>query len=208
MNQETLQLTTGGKKDKRRSLDFYPTPPEVTIALMDFLKLKPCIIWECACGDGAMAKVLREYGHTVIETDIKTGTDYLKTEGKADAIITNPPFNLSAEFIEKALNEADIVAMVLKSQYWHAKKRFDLFTKNPPAYILPLTWRPDFMNGERGGSPTMEVHWTVWIKGNTDCKYIPLQKPNGFEKAEAGGQINLWSNTEKADKVNERSTCS
>lgn len=30
MKQETLQLTGGGKKEKRRELDFYPTPPECT----------------------------------------------------------------------------------------------------------------------------------------------------------------------------------
>jgi hypothetical protein len=46
-----------------------------------------------------------------------------------------------------------------------------LFKEFPPAYVLPLTWRPDFMGGERGGAPTMEVHWTVWIAGDTDTKY-------------------------------------
>lgn len=177
MKQESLNLTTGGIKENRRELDFYPTPPEVTIALMEFLKLPECEIWEPACGSGAMVEVFEKYGHSVKATDITTGSDFLTTKGSADAIITNPPFNLSEKFIEKALKEAPIVAMVLKSQYWHAKKRFRLFLDNKPAYILPLTWRPDFLNGERGGSPTMEVIWTVWIKGNSECKYIPLNKP-------------------------------
>lgn len=195
MKQETLQLTSGGKKENRRDLDFYPTPPECTVALMDFLKLQPCTVWECACGDGAMSNVIKAYGHEVIETDIRTGTDYLKTKGFADAIITNPPFNLSAEFIEKALTEAPIVAMLLKSQYWHAKKRIDLFTQNRPAYILPLTWRPDFMNGERGGAPTMEVIWTVWIKGNTNSQYCLLTKPSavGAFKSNAISQASLFA---------------
>lgn len=177
MKQESLNLTAGGSKENRRELDFYPTPPEVTIALMEFLKLPECEIWEPACGSGAMVEIFEKYGHLVKATDITTGCDFLTTKGSADAIITNPPFNLSEKFIEKALKEAPIVAMVLKSQYWHAKKRFRLFSENKPAYILPLTWRPDFLNGERGGSPTMEVIWTVWIKGNTECKYIPLNKP-------------------------------
>jgi hypothetical protein len=51
--------------------------------------------------------------------------------------------------------------MLLKSQYWHAAKRHQLFNTHTPAYILPLTWRPDFMFGERGGAPTMDVLWTV-----------------------------------------------
>jgi len=180
--QKQLQLTGGGRKEDRRELDFYPTPPDVTIVLMDFLKLKPCKIWECASGNGAMADVMKSYGHNVIETDLSTGTDYLTAKEDCNVIITNPPFNLSAEFIEKALGEADIVAMVLKSQYWHAKKRANLFFRNPPSYILPLTWRPDFLYQERvkggkTGSPTLEIIWTVWIKGNVDCKYIPLLKP-------------------------------
>jgi hypothetical protein len=178
MDHEKLQLTTGGEQKNRRKLDFYPTPPDVTHALMLQLNLEPCLIWEPACGDGAMTNVLLEYGHNVLSTDIATGIDYLTAEKMmVDAIITNPPFNLSHEFITKALSEAPIVAMLLKSQYWHAKKRYDLFMNNPPAYILPLTWRPDFMNGERGGSPTMEVAWTVWIRGNNGSKYIPLLKP-------------------------------
>ena len=185
--QKQLQLVGGGSKEKRRSLDFYPTPPEVTIALMEFLKLDHCKIWECASGNGAMSDVLKMYGHDVIETDLNTGTDYLEAKYDVDAIITNPPFNLSAKFIEKALGEANIVAMVLKSQYWHAKSRFDLFNKYRPSYILPLTWRPDFLYQERErggkkGAPTLEIIWTVWIKGNTNCEYIPLPKPINIAK--------------------------
>lgn len=176
-----IQLHSGSPQGRsRRKLDYYPTPPEVTEALMDFLKLEPITIWECACGDLSMSKVLEEYGHTVISTDIEKGTDYLRSTQVCDAIITNPPFNQSADFIEKALSESRIVAMLLKSQYWHAKKRYDLFMNNPPSYVLPLTWRPDFLwqerkNGEKS-APTMEMCWTVWIEGDNITKYIPLKR--------------------------------
>lgn len=184
IKQEALQLTAGGKKENRRELDFYPTPEECTISLMNFLKLQPCSIWEPACGNGSISRVLESYGHEVFSTDLfdySYGTpevDYLKFTPKlrCDAIITNPPFNRSVEFIEKALLEADLVAMLLKSQYWHSKSRYDLFDSNPPAYVLPLTWRPNFAP-EKGSAPTMEVHWTVWKKGDTITKYIPLKKP-------------------------------
>lgn len=185
MKQETLQLTGGAGSNKRRELDFYPTPPEVTISLMDFLKLEKCNILEPACGNGGMAKTISSYGHFVIAFDISQGMDYLKTDIDSDiyAIITNPPFNLSHLFIEKALKEATLVAMLLKSQYWHARKRYNLFNNNKPSYILPLTWRPDFLNGLAGGAPTMEVCWTVWIKGNDNCKYIPLLKPENNKQS-------------------------
>jgi predicted RNA methylase len=182
MKQLDLQLTAGNNKRNRRELDFYPTPPEATIALMDFLKLEKQTIWECACGNNAMSDVLESYGHNVISTDINSGIDFLKAHRECDAIITNPPFNVSAEFIQKATKEADVVAFLLKSQYWHAKKRSSLFDELPPSYVLPLTWRPDFLyqerkEGEKKGSPTMEVAWSVWIKGDKNTKYKPLLKP-------------------------------
>lgn len=180
----TAILANGNINNNRRALDFYPTPIEVTIALMDFLDLKErIIIWECACGDGAMSKVIESYGHSVLSSDVNdTGygeadTSFLTNNKTADAIITNPPFNLSEQFIKKAVRDFPLVALLLKSQYWHAKKRYSLFSENPPSYVLPLTWRPDFLAGERGGAPTMEVLWTVWQRGDNVTKYVPLPKP-------------------------------
>ena len=186
MRQEQLQLTGGGKKENRRALDFYPTPKDVTIALMDFLDI-PCSynVWEPAYGNGAMATIIDRYvTRPVFCTDIIYGDDFLNTNcpENINAIITNPPFNLSAQFIEKAVKEADVVAMLLKSQYWHAASRTSLFEKYPPTWVLPLNWRPDFLEyerkeGDKKGAPTMEVAWSVWIKGDTDTKYRILKKP-------------------------------
>ena len=44
-------LANRSAKD-RRKLDFYPTPPDVTHALMQFLNLPKTTVWECACGEG------------------------------------------------------------------------------------------------------------------------------------------------------------
>lgn len=181
---KALNLANSSTEHKRRDLDFYPTPPEVTHALLKFLHLPESVIWEPACGDGAMSKVLEGYGHKVLSSDLREtgygegGVDFLASTKVCDAVITNPPFNVSEQFIRHALTQAKVVAMVLKSQYWHAKKREALFDESPPAFVLPLTWRPDFLGGERGGAPTMEVHWTVWVKGETDTRYRPLSRPN------------------------------
>lgn len=183
-----LALPASNHQGTRRELDYYPTPPEATIALMRFLDLpRSTVIWEPASGDGSMSKVLEHYVDTVISSDIrpdgygKPNTDYLTCHDvKCDAIITNPPFELAHKFIEKALLEADMVAMLVKSQYWHAKKRFTLYASCIPTFVLPLTWRPDFVGGERGGAPTMEVLWTVWKKGDYAARYIPLAKPIDF----------------------------
>lgn len=187
MKQETLQLTTGSGKTKRRELDFYPTPPECTEALIEFIGYREGQrVLEPACGDGAISKVLLSKKLMVLSSDIAdrsygfSNVDFLQMDDNKwfDFIITNPPFNKSEEFILKALPMARTVCMLMKCQYWHSKKRLKLFTEHPPAFILPLTWRPNFMfDTLKKSSPTMDVSWTVWIKGTTRTIYQPLSKP-------------------------------
>lgn len=163
----------------------YPTPADVTRALLIFLALQPCTIWEPACGDGAMSRVLESVGHTVISTDIRHtgygegGVDFLTCNSRqCDAVITNPPFNESVGFIRKALDSAPIVAMMLKSQYWHTQERYALFKERRPALVLPLLWRPNFLEGVPGKkSPTMECLWTVWLPDSDATRYEPLPRP-------------------------------
>lgn len=180
------RICGGNTEYQRNKSDFYPTPPEATIALMNFLDLpKRTVIWEPACGEGHMSSVMRKMGYSVVESDIQRGDDFLTTElRECDWIITNPPFSLSEQFIRRCHEHHRPFAMLLKSQYWHAKKRLKLFEETKPSYILPLTWRPDFCFGQRGsGSPLMDVMWVVWdydwkIMG---CpKYIPLEKPSSL----------------------------
>lgn len=182
---DATNLANGSKTAKRRELDFYPTPSDCTVALIDFLNIPHGqTVWERACGDGAMSKVFHTRGYRVISTDIEargygeSPVNFLTCQDRgADWIVTNPPFNLSGQFITRAHALARHgFAMLLKSQYWHAKKRLSLFREMPPSHVLPLTWRPDFMGGERGGSPTMECVWTVWRHGQTDTRYTPLER--------------------------------
>jgi hypothetical protein len=182
-----LNIIGGNPSVERREMDFYPTPAECTLALLPYIPETVKSIWEPACGDGAMAKVLIEKGYQVYSTDLRDdsgygigGVDFLDAEKDThlvDAIITNPPFNVSEDFIKVALGKTPVVAMLLKSQYWHAKTRYKLFTEHTPAYILPLTWRPNFFGTEATGSSMLDMQWSVWIHGENSAKYIPLQKP-------------------------------
>lgn len=180
----SVTLANGGDQTKRKFSDFYPTPPEATIALLDFLKLpRETIVWEPACGEGHMVNVLKTRFDRVTGSDITDSlqTDFLDTDfNLCDWIITNPPFSLAEQFIRHArkLNPSGGFAFLLKSQYWHAMSRLKLFRETQPSHVLPLTWRPDFHFGAAGGAPTMEVLWTVWQPPyDRECLYIPLEKP-------------------------------
>lgn len=91
--------------------EFYPTPPEAVRALLS-VETFDNPIWEPACGDGAVAKVLMAAGHTVVSTDLYgygfglSGVDFLaEAEPRAIHIVTNPPYGhgLADAFIAKAL---------------------------------------------------------------------------------------------------------
>jgi len=193
----SVTLANSGAKD-RRALDFYPTPHEVTVALMEFLDgldipLNQLTCCEPACGDGHMSEILdKSFAHVesfdIRDTGYGSVYDYLSGRAEScDCLITNPPFADSENFIRKAMSEnRRVVAMLLKSQYWHSKKRLRLFRQYLPSYVLPLTWRPDFYFGQKSGSPTMEVLWTVWVDGRRDTKYVPLEKPVGFNLDDKG----------------------
>lgn len=162
-----IAIIGGGDQDNRRESDFYPTPANVTRALINFFDSKGITfnhVYEPASGEGDISQVFEDRMCEVTSSDLRTenvygtgGIDFLTAQPIcADALITNPPFNVAEEFIKKAAPHYPIVAMLLKSQYWHAKNRLKLFQEYPPAYVLPLTWRPDFMEkfrspGEREG---------------------------------------------------------
>ena len=170
-----------GAQGDRRDKDFYPTPPECTESLLQFLESKKLlrkkdVIWETACVSNAMVDVMRGHGYSVFATDIQGGYDFLNftLQEDYDWIITNPPFSLAQQFIERSATKGKPFAMLLKSQYWHSAKRQKLFMEHPPLFVLPLTWRPDFLGK---GKSLMDVIWCVWVGDSHLTFYHPLEKP-------------------------------
>jgi hypothetical protein len=122
------------------------------------------VIWEPACGSGAMARVLEGWGATVIATDIADGQDFLVAVPQAvNAIITNPPYALAQRFIEHALQlTTGIVAMLLRCDYDHARTRRHLFGDcSVFAKKLVLTRRIVWFDGLRA-APSFNHAWYLW----------------------------------------------
>ena len=96
----------------REKDDFYPTPPAMTDALLAYEFLEPCRVHEPACGNGAMSKVLRCYGHDVISEDLidrgygDSRRDFLMLQKRpCDYLMTNPPYKLAEEFRKQQARE-------------------------------------------------------------------------------------------------------
>ena len=167
-------------KNARNAADYYATPRDCTVALLRRFSwlFEGQSIWEPACGDGAISKVLEEHSFDVASTDLhdrgfgKPGIDFLKSNKSPFPIITNPPFKLAEQFIEHSASFGVPFAMLLKSTYWHAAKRFDLFNRTKPLAVLAMAWRPA-MSPERGRAATMDFCWTVWDgKPTQNTRYI------------------------------------
>jgi hypothetical protein len=161
-----------GVSEGRPEHDFYPTPLIATYSLLD-REVFEGTVWECACGDGAISKIL-EKEHDVISTDLiyrgygDGGIDFLKTDRKASNIITNPPYKYATEFAEHALKSTDKkVALLLKVQFLEGIKRYDFFKNSPLKKVYVFSRRIHFSrNGEKLSNHSMMCFsWFVWEHG-------------------------------------------
>lgn len=170
---------TPNKKSKwRGDDDHFDTPREGSVPLIR-TAIIPDNVWECACGTGALSKVLEEHGHHVVSTTLKdrgygiTGVNFLKEKKlRAPAIITNPPFSLLDDFIKHALwLNPDFLGIFGPTKLLAGADRYrDIHSKRPPSIIYQIIQRLTFYSGaidisEQNGWSGEEMCWAVWVKG-------------------------------------------
>lgn len=109
--------------------DDFQTPPYALMPLLPYLERKHTI-WECAAGNGNLVAALREWGFTVTASDILTGQDYLYYSPSIwDLAITNPPFSLKNEFLERAYDLGRPFAFLLPLTTFESIPRQALFRR-------------------------------------------------------------------------------
>ena len=98
-------------EEDREENDYYATDPnslEIFLQALerDNIKLHKNI-WECACGEGHLSKVLEKYGYNVKSSDLidrgyGSKLDFLEVKEQFEGdILTNPPYKYAREFVEK-----------------------------------------------------------------------------------------------------------
>ena len=179
------QLAGGNSISKREENDFYATDPEtLKLFLYEFWKDNSFEgdILEPACGQGHISKTLEEMlpSFNIISTDLidrgygQGGIDFLTYDyGRTfGTVITNPPFSLAKEFIEKGLEVSKkYVIMLCKIQLLEGVKRKDMFLNTPLKYVYvhttrQATWKggkPTDSKGKKWAT-TMCLAWFVWDK--------------------------------------------
>ncbi len=205
-------------RDEKKGLDFYATPEWATEAFLKCAKdefLHPSWIvestgegaarympvWEPACGDGAMSRVLTQHFPLVVSSDIEKRwpdddalccfqADFLDEllfeiprplHGKHFAIITNPPFSEARRFLIKARELTPFVAILARLSWLEGRERYDeIFRKDPPSTVYVYCRRIGFLkNGDDkylNGAGVAAHAWFVWGDradvGETVIKWI------------------------------------
>jgi hypothetical protein len=189
MADATYNLNGGFKPTLKRFADlngpdFFPTPRWATFALIDNEKFEGDI-WESACGDGTMARVLEETGQPVRSSDLyergfgETGIDFLLAESPADNIVTNPPYNCAEGFVASGVKHArHKFALLLRLAFLEGANRANtIFARTPPSRVWVFSERITFYPSgvEPKGSGTTAYAWFVWDKnapGATELKWL------------------------------------
>lgn len=184
----TYNLSGGFKPTIKRFADldgpdFFPTPAWATYALIDNEKFSG-EMWECACGDGAMSKVLATTGCPLFSSDLHNrgfgdaGVDFLTARRRADNIVTNPPYNSAEGFVAAGLEKAkQKFALLLRLAFLEGANRANtIFSRTPPNRVWVFSERITFYpaGAVQKGTGTTAYAWFVWDKSaiGTELKWI------------------------------------
>lgn len=181
MSQNRSTAVMQRRVEAHDSLDDFPTPPWATRALCEWLssrqlrRLDQSTCREPAANRGHMVMPLREYFASVQASDVHdygvgfAQSDYLFGPAPAcvDWTITNPPFRLAEQFIERAIaTSREGVAMIVRAAFLEGQGRFErLFSKTPPSHVLQFTERVVMHKGRLApeGSTATAYAWLIWM---------------------------------------------
>jgi hypothetical protein len=184
----TYNLNGGFKPTMKRFADldgpdYFPTPAWATHALIENESFEGDI-WECACGDGAMATVLGKVAD-VYSSDLyhrgfgEGGVDFLESRRRAANVVTNPPYNAAEGFVRAGLRAADHkVALLLRLAFLEgANRQRTIFSECPPSRVWVFSERITFYpaGAVRQGTGTTAYAWFVWDKkreGPTELSWL------------------------------------
>ena len=201
--QNTSHAVMAQRVEAHDSLDDFPTPPWATRAFCEWLRPTPnATVWEPAANRGYMVRPVQEYFGTVWGSDVHDYGAGFQTHDflmpgyplhDPQWIITNPPFRLAAEFVERGLEIATGgVAIIVRSVWAESAGRYDkLFRDNPPAWVLQHVHRVPMVKGryDPKASTATGYSWFVWdcagVWGaGTQLGWLPQSKSQLFQASD------------------------
>lgn len=181
------------RRKTKTKIDYYPTPPHVTEALMKYLSgmyhIQDDMCLEPAAGGGHMSEVLKKYFREVVESDIIDHenrkiliSNYLEAdveENSVDWVITNPPFIHAADFALQGIKQSRRgCAMFCRTTFLESQTRWKkLFSKHAPSLVMPFVKRVNLVEGKisNTGGSAVSYSWFLWeheMVGDTRIRWI------------------------------------
>ena len=186
MSQNTSSAVMQQRREPHDSLDDFPTPPWATRALCeridDWRSTAALTCREPAANRGHMVRPLQEWFASVEASDVHdygagfAVNDYLfgPLPEPVHWTITNPPFRLARQFIDRALQTSTCgVAIIVRSAFLEGADRYrGLFKSNRPSLALQFTERVVMHKGRltAKGSSATAYSWLVWDMAETNRK--------------------------------------
>ncbi len=182
-------------------LEFYETPIDVTIDLLELGVLKSTMsILEPTAGRGKIVKALRSVGYdwhiTAVEindeyesdlyqngSDTVIIDDFLTTQQLTtnfDLVIINPPYSNVEGFIEKGLNclnKGGKLCALLRMGHLVGVKRGQFLTKHKPLSVNVLCHRPQFC---KNASDIGGYAWVIWQENSLNDTIMTWIRPENY----------------------------
>lgn len=157
---------------QRKPFDDYSTPYSMTQQYLDCEYISKGVeILEPAAGRGAIVEALMQRGYNCITAgDLKWGYDFLNEDRVFSYVLTNPPYSLAHEFIDKCMDvTARKFALLLPITYISGQKRFhDFFQYKKYPFFgtytftrMPMLGDPLRPDGKYRTGMTVYA-WYVW----------------------------------------------
>lgn len=174
-------------QDARPESDFYETPKSLVWELLNTPVLSGVQkILEPCCGEYSISKELEKIHFDVTSKDIRYGNDFLKDEykyGSYDAVVTNPPFSLFTEIVEKAKKVAPKVVVIGKTNFFgtHARNKSGFWKGLKDVYIFDrqVEYRTPHREDGLFMVGCLVTGWFVWEDGyskDPSIHFMDVQK--------------------------------
>ncbi|WP_137135366.1 SAM-dependent methyltransferase [Rhizobium sp. FKY42] len=215
--QNTSHAVMAQRFEPKDSADDFPTPPWATRALIEHIigthNVEGMSCLEPAAGRGYMANPLNEYFVKVEAADAHPYgfcqvKDFLKYPYEAqshDWVITNPPFRLAEQFVERARFVARRgFAILARTVFLESVGRYEgIFRSTPPTIFAQFSERVPMVKGrvDPKASTATGYGWFVWLQGknhpSTELKWIPpcrkaLERPGDYRNAQISSLPSLF----------------
>lgn len=196
-------LLTGNKTASRetRGDDFYASPyAALPPLLMAEGKRLPRHLWEPAAGNGALVIPLRNRGFSVKATDLRDwgcpdcdgDADFTSIIGEQHAhmmksqygdrfgIVTNPPFGIIEQFVERAVAMAPYVALLCRLAFLESEGRMKWFPRVGLRRVhvigerLPMMHRHGY-DGPKLSNAGMCFGWFIFEPAKRPAHQVPVR---------------------------------